>query len=327
MLIPQEKPYLQGLNSYYLIVDRFVEHLQGEIGSGCIHFSSPALEILIYFDERGILRGVLQRVGKKAKVCSAIEPLLSFFKKNSFLVNIYRLAPHSIFFWSQLPCFERAKDEFKTSNIALPDLISRLVQNQFSGFLKVNFIGKDRGALLFLNKGKMTGGSYPWGCGGLDPSRDEYNKLCKILKTNPAIFKLGQFINQGQFDILEQDATTEQDQKEELAFGIENFLTIFTETVNKNKKRGAEPELLLRQQFLDNVNRYPFLDPFQLEFEYKHGKVNFSGEKLKDNIAIAVIDCVWNVIEECKLEKKFRQALEKWDYKTVMEKKGFSVMR
>jgi hypothetical protein len=40
MLIPEEQPYLKGLNSYYIAIDRFVEHLQGEIGSGCLYCQS-----------------------------------------------------------------------------------------------------------------------------------------------------------------------------------------------------------------------------------------------------------------------------------------------
>ncbi len=37
MLIPRERPYLEGLNSYYLQLEKFIEHLQGEIGSGGVH--------------------------------------------------------------------------------------------------------------------------------------------------------------------------------------------------------------------------------------------------------------------------------------------------
>lgn len=327
MLIPQERPHLQGLNSYYLIIDRFIEHLQGEVGSGCLHLTSSFLEIIVYFDERGILRGVVQEVGKKAKVCSVIEPLLKFLKENVFAVSVYKLAPHSIFFWSQLPSFERSKSEFNSIDTALPVFVKKLLEKNFSGFLNVDFIEKDRGALLFFNKGKMTGGSYPWGSGGLDPSDEEYRKLCEILKNHPAKFKLGQFLDKTRFEILEKDGAGEQgeDFLFELEDSLKNFLIIFVETIRKNKSEN--PELILKQKFLDNVNRYPFLDPFQAEFDYSQGEMNFNGEVLEEDIARAVIDCAWDVVEDCRQDKEFHSALEKWHYKATMEENGFSVSR
>ncbi len=335
MLIPQEKPYLQGLNSYYLIIDRFVEHLQGEIGSGCLHLGSPSQEVLIYFDEQEVLRGVLQRAGRKAKVCSTIEPLLNVLKEKNFIVTVYKLAPHSIFFWSQLPSFERSATEFNTTNIALPVFVVKLVEKKFSGFLKIDFIEKDSGALLFFNKGEMTGGSYPWGNTGLDPSDKEYRKLCEILKSHPAKFKFGQFLDKTRLEILEGDSVVElesepeSEQEGEIFFelesSLEDFLTIFVGTVEK--KKNYAPESLLKQKFLDNADRYPFLDPFQAEFAYSRGKINFTGEILKEDIARAVLDCAWSVVEDCGLSKNFNSALERWHYKNAMEQKGISVER
>ena len=68
MIIPKEKPYMDGLNSYYLETDKLIEHLQGEIGTGCIYFKSSTREILIYFDEMDIISGVIQESNERAQV-------------------------------------------------------------------------------------------------------------------------------------------------------------------------------------------------------------------------------------------------------------------
>ena len=121
MLIPREQPYLDGLNSYYLHLDKFVEHMQGEIGSGCLYFRSSTEEILIYFDEREVLRGVVQDNNQRAWVSPTLAPVLSELRRKNFRVTVYTLAASAIFFWGQMPQFQRAKTTLKSADITLSD--------------------------------------------------------------------------------------------------------------------------------------------------------------------------------------------------------------
>ena len=41
IIIPKEKPVVEKLNSYYLKLDRLLEHYRGELDSGCIYFYAP----------------------------------------------------------------------------------------------------------------------------------------------------------------------------------------------------------------------------------------------------------------------------------------------
>lgn len=126
MLIPKEKPFLTGLNSYYLSIDKFIEHLQGEIGSGCFYCQSADQEILVYFDEQEIIRSIIQDNGERAQNSQNLEFVTQSLAKKNFLVTIYYLDPSSIFFWGQIPSFQRVKAKIRTTDIALPDLFFRL---------------------------------------------------------------------------------------------------------------------------------------------------------------------------------------------------------
>ncbi len=66
MLIPREKPYLEGLNSFYLHLEKFIEHMQGEIGSGGMHCLSSNLEMMVYFNEYEVISNLLQEKGKSS---------------------------------------------------------------------------------------------------------------------------------------------------------------------------------------------------------------------------------------------------------------------
>ncbi len=329
MLIPQEQPYLQGLNSYYLLIDKFVEHLQGEIGSGCLYFKSSTQEILIYFDEQEILRGVVQNNTEHARLSPSLEPVLDELKQKNFRVTVFQLDPSAIFFWGQMPQFKRAKAELKSTDIQLPDLIFRLNRKKFSGFVHVRLTEKKEGALLFFNNGRRVGGSYSWGSGGLDPSDVTYNYLLKNLQKSPAIFSLGHFLAEDKSaasqGTVAQQASGDQVYFSNLDTALEEFLDHFTRLVQKKTK--SDPIVLLKQQFVDKMDDYPFLDPFKAMFDYADGKVSFSKGAPQEKIAAAVVDCAWEVVEDKKLQKKFRAVLKKWDYKTALEERNIVVLR
>ena len=93
MLLPREKPFLTGLNSYYLDIEKFIQHLQGEIGTGCIYCTAVDQELLVYFDEYEIVRGVTQQKGEHALFSENINNVLELLEKKSFQVIIYYLDP------------------------------------------------------------------------------------------------------------------------------------------------------------------------------------------------------------------------------------------
>jgi len=194
MLIPREKPYLQGLNSYYLHLEKFIEHMQGEVGSGGIHCRSNILEMLIFFSENEVISSLVQEKGGKAHFTPSYEVARGSFYSANFSVRLYQLEPHAIFFWAQMPPFQRAKSALRSTEIPLPDLIFRLRQKQFSGFIDVQLSNKPDSGILFFNEGDRIGGSYTWGKGGMSTADEDYNLLLSRVQAGEGVFTFGSFI-------------------------------------------------------------------------------------------------------------------------------------
>lgn len=335
MLIPREKPYLSGLNSYYLQIDKFIEHLQGEIGSGALYCQAVDQELLVYFDEQEIVRGVTQNDGERAQVSQSLEPVLDSLAIKSFQVTIYYLDANSIFFWGQMPPFQRAKSKLKSIDISLPDLVFRLRQKKFSGFIDVDLQGHNDGAILFFNQGEREGGSYAWGKGGLSPADDDYNRLLGLLQTNAATYAIGHFKEETTAESeskTAQDRPAAEEQKDtpqyfsNLDTALEEFLGLFMLVTRKKLK--VEPLVQLKQQFLDLMEDYPVLDPFNNYYELTDdGTVEFSDIAPREEIAAAIVECAWKSVEDLKLQKKFRAAIKKWEYRMALEERGIDVDR
>ncbi len=338
MLIPKEKPYMDGLSSYYLDTLKFIEHLQGEIGNGCIYLKSSVREILIYFDEMDIINGVIQEPGKPAEVAPNLQPIFELLQQRNYLVKVFRFDPNAIFFWAQMPPYKRSKTDLTTDDISLSDLIERLHQDKASCFVEMNFGSPDKSCLLFFHEGDYIGASCAWGTGGLNTSRQELTKFIELTRSHRAVLTLGHFENSSQPSVTtaaRADAgdTPEPPDVEDQVF-ISNLPTILEELFALyisavKKKVRVDPVSLLEQRLVLRTDDFPFLDPFNLPFEYTDSVFTFTGSDnaFGENIARAVIECAWDVVEEYNVQKKFRNSLAKWAYRPVLEERGYAVVR
>ncbi|MCL1981393.1 MAG: hypothetical protein FWG62_10020 [Proteobacteria bacterium] len=196
MLLPREKPYLDGLNSYYLHMERFIEHLQGEIGAGGLHCQSPTQEMMVYFNEYEVISNLLQKKDQAAIFVASHEIVRSALSSAIYSVRVFQLDAHAIFFWAEMQPFQRAKASLKSTEIPLPDLIFRLKQRQFSGFIDVQLLKKNEGGTLFFSEGERVGGSYTWGKGGMSTSDEDYNSLLSRIQLNEGAFTFGTFLKE-----------------------------------------------------------------------------------------------------------------------------------
>lgn len=336
MIIPKEKPYMDGLNSYYLVTDKFVEHLQGEIGTGCIYFKSSTREILVYFDEMDIICGVIQETGERATVAKSLQPVFEVLKERNYLVKVFHLDPHAIFYWAQLPPYKRAKTELESSEISLAELVERLKQKEASCFIDVAFSGANMSCILFFHQGNFTGGSYSWGGGGLNPSKHEFESFLTTTKDKNAVFAIGHFTEDRSVPAAEEVeeiqnipelAVEDQVFITNLPTILEEFLGIYINTVKKKAK--VDPVSLMQQRIIVRADQYPFLDPFNPPFEYSNEVFIFTGtdQAFGENTAKAIIECTWDVVAELRLEKKFRAGLSKWNYKAILEDRGYPLVK
>lgn len=327
---------MDGLNSYYLDPIKFIEHLQGEIGNGCIYLKSSVREMLIYFDEMDIINGVIQESGRHAEMAPSLHPIFELLQQRTYLVSVFQLDPNAIFFWAHIPPFQRAKKNLRTDAVSLSDLIEHLHQKKLSCFVDVRFCKEKKNGLLFFNQGILTGGSYSWGAGGLNPSKIELGRLADMTDSQDAILTIGHFRNWKNTaskttseKTVSSKPLTIEDQVfiSNLPTILEEFLEIYIDTVIKKVK--YDPIPLLEQRIVVRADDFPFLDPFNLPFEYIEGIFTLKGtdNAFGENIAKAIIDCAWDVVKEYRQEKKFRAFLAKWPYKAVLEERNYSVLR
>ncbi|PIE56797.1 MAG: hypothetical protein CSA34_02205 [Desulfobulbus propionicus] len=317
------------MNSYYLHLDKFVEHLQGEMGSGCLYLKGVTKELLVYFDEVEIVRTIVQEHRHQCETHPSLAPLQEALKTDNFTVKVFYLGANAIFFWGQLPQFQRAKASLNSEEIPLPDLIFRLKQKKFSGFIDVTLLKKKESCLVFFHEGRRVGGSYSWGKGGLSTSDEDYNWLLSKLQVDEGVFSFGSFLENLQqrknskktVKKINTVKATPSEPKKSLQPALEEFLYLYSQSMQEGALK-ADPIILLRERFLERVDEYPFLDPFMATFEYTNGVFHFSDNVPEDDIARAIVICVWDVVWANRAERIFQKVIKNMSNKEAFDERG-----
>jgi len=109
IIIPKGEPVVENLNSFYLDINKMLEHFQGVLGSGCVHFRSSSDEGLIYFDKDDLLNGVLKNPGGETIGDAAIKHIIKASAFQNFTIDIFKIEPDKVYFWANIP---NAKKKF-----------------------------------------------------------------------------------------------------------------------------------------------------------------------------------------------------------------------
>ena len=180
IVIPKEKPVHNNLNTYYLDIDKFLEHCKREQGSGCIYFYTPAAQGVVFFDTDDILNTVyVNSDGNVVDDDSAYQILLDSINKQTFQVDVYNIDLHHIYTWIGLHQLNEVEIKKQSDITSLDELIKRMQSQELSGYIQAK-ISDDEGLLLFQS-GQFVCGSYSWGDGLLES--DQINMQLLIEKS------------------------------------------------------------------------------------------------------------------------------------------------
>ena len=315
---------LENLNIYYLDVRKLVEHFQGEIGSGGIYFKSHAAEGVIFFDQDQLVSGFFKDKDMTFSGDEAVERLLATGDEYNFSVNIYQIGPEEVYFWAGIPTAEKIYKDLSTEFTDLEGLIKKMSAEKMTGYIDVAIgDGKEKG-LIFLINGKNMGGSYSWGNGTPSPSKKNRDLLIQKTKELGGTFNVCR-ISFKNPQRLNEPVAEAADNLQAAILMIEELLRIFEEVVHKKRKKKADFHKLLKQKFVENAERFAFLDPFAGEFDYAEQKITLSGRVSDRNLVEGVVAVVNEMAREMKLQSELMENLDGWSQAYADELAAYDV--
>ena len=324
VIIPREKPIIENLNIYYLDVKKLLEHYQGEVGSGGIYFKSHAAEGVIFFDKDDLLNAIYEEKGLVLTGAEAIDQLVKAGGHSNFSVHVYQISLDEVYYWSSIPAAEKIYKDLSTEFTDLEGLIRKMSSEKLTGFIDVAIGNGQEGGLIFIINGKIMGGSFTWDNGEPGPTRKNQQLLIKKTKTNGGSFNVCRIPLSKLKVGGEPRAAFVKPSKNTLAM-MEELLNIFEETITSSKKIKIDFNKILKQKFVENADKYAFLDPFAGEFEYADQRIKFSGHATDQELVKGIMNSIKQLIQELGLVPQFRENSVAWSEKFSNQLANFNV--
>ena len=323
VIIPREKPVLENLNIYYLDVKKLLEHYQGEIGTGGVYFKSHAAEGVIFFDKDDLLNAFYEEKDLNFVGSQAIEHLLNSGGHYNFTVNIYQLSLEEVYFWASIPSAEKIYEGLSTEFTDLEGLIRKMSSEKLTGYIDVSIGGGKEGGSIFIINGKIMGGSYSWGNGEPGPSQKNQELLIRKTKEAGATFNVCRI----PISKLKTEGETRKTAKpsEEILHMLEELMIIFENSVASRKRMKADFTKLLKKKFVENADKYAFLDPFAGEFDYTNRTIDFSGAASDRELIDGVVNSIRELAQELGILQQLKGASVEWSDKYASRLENFSI--
>ena len=319
--IPRDKPVIENLNIYYLDVKKLLEHYQGEVGSGGIYFQSRGAEGAIFFDKDDLLNATFRDKDVEMTGAAAIERLVDAGGQSNFSVHVYQVSLEEVYFWSSIPLAEKIYKDLSTEFTDLGGLMRKMSSEKLTGYIDVAIgNGKESGLIFFIN-GKIMGGSITWGNGEPGPSRKNQELLIKRTKEHGGSFNVCR-IPLSKLKATGQVRASYVKPSKDTLIMMEELLKIFEATVSTKKKIKDDFNKILKKKFVENAEKYTFLDPFAGEFEYANRQIKFSGNATDQELSNGIALSVRQLVQELDLVPQFLKKSAAWssNYSNKIEK-------
>ena len=324
IVIPKNRPVIEGLNSFYLNVARFIEHYSGEVATGAIHFLSGQAEGVVFIDDQSILNGIFIDKSGKREGTEAVDYLVNNSGDNNFSVAVYEIEPEYVDFWSNLPNAEVLHSNLSTEFTDLKKLIMKMQSEKLTGYVEATINGMDAKGTVFLHMGNISGSLFPWNRKQLVNARADMDKLISTSQESGGEFNVYQvqLVTNNLADTLETapEAPPSAAGTPGMTLDIlEELLGIFEHTFRANYKGKEDFRTLLRRKFVEKADNYDFLDPFAAEFHYADGKIDYSGDAGTDILARGLVECIKEISEEVDIYYPLLKTIVPWTEKYAAE--------
>lgn len=309
LIVPRERPLLANLNSYYVNVRRLIEHYQGELGSGGVHFRSAASEGILFFDQEEIVGGSFREKERSEEGRKAVDKLFESLEVRSYAIDVFQILSDDLYFWANIHHARPLHQGLSTDFTDLPRLMKKMGNEDLTGYIDVTIGSAGEGGLVFFNGGKIMGGSFTWEDSGVSTSKERLELLIRKADEQGATFSVSKLPLQH----TRKKAQTPEGgpfQRRALLAALGDLLGRLEAAAGK--RNPGDFKTVLNRKFMEMADRYDFLDPFAAELQYAGGKVTFTGRVPDQELLEAVTASVRSLAEELGLLPGFSDEVASW---------------
>jgi len=335
IVFPCDRPIVKDLNSYYLIIDKFLEHYQGFLGSGGIYFNSPSAAGIVLFDEYRFLNAEYFDKFEKLNGSKAFDKILQTSSEKNFNVSVYEIDMDSVYYWAHIPEANALYKDLKSEFTDISVLVEKMKSERLTGYIEIAGNAKSESSYIFFNNGIIeaskkdssdttnnqdstisiianaseSGGLFHVYQVQLEKKLEEINFIQSGNRQQKQVVAAQQKKDAPLPPVSQPQKKVSQDHFIEM---LQLLLQMLEKIIKANKKIKIDFETLLKKIFVEKVEKYDFLDPFAAELIYENGRLKFYGKTSDKELVTAVLECALEVAERTGVKGVLTKNLAPW---------------
>ena len=292
MIFPKRDSVYQNLNTSFTNFGELLVDLKENSFTGVVQVSYWEYDGILLLDSGNIINAIEEIKGTAITGQRAVKNVTDKAKEKDGAISVFSQKDDMITMLASVAKSEIVYENLSTEFTSLDALVTKLKNEDHTGYIEITFEGSDQRGFIFLLGGRVIEALLT-GRGEEVSGSTVIKRILELTSSTGAVFSV--------FKAAVEEALSESEMIK-VNFNLPQLLEVWGAVI-RSVESVAE-SLFVKEVFLNTfkdtliskADEYPFLDPFAAKFQYKDGEVTFSGE-IKKNFSHAIGDCLWITIE------------------------------
>lgn len=335
IVVPREIPVIEELNSYYLDIEKLFTYYQGILEGGCAFLQFTSAQGVLFFNASSLVDGTLKNATSFIRGPKAIDMIIAEASSKNVLISLYKVPLEKIPFWTAVASAEDLYKDLSTEFTNLKGLVRKMKSDRLTGYIEVAFNSGDM-EIVFFQNGQVAGlmsTASKWKLVKTDilpPELVEKSQrlgavlnVRRISLEKTSVDMTGNAATSAYSILGGQPAASPSDaapakilpdlERLDIREMLQYLLLIYDTYISSNRKIQGDFKTILKQKFLERVEKYDFLDPFVADFTYMDGKIEYTGLVDDTRLASGLLDCLGEIAAENDMQAWLDKSL--WPFR------------
>lgn len=300
MLLPKGQAVFEQLNTSFAQLDAMLGELSNDRFTGYVQVVAWNYEGILLLDTGNLVSAVEDSKGQRRVGPAAASGIGVKAREKDGTINVYRLSEEMTELLTGAVKSELVFKDLASDFTSLDKLIAKLGGEKHTGHVEIRQNEGQQNATIFLRDGQVIE-SLIVKDGTVIAGGAAYEEALKCAAQGAAFFS-----------VYRADLAKALASGDEMIGSIalhdtlslwQSILQQIENTVDPLIKPGAFL-IALKREFVEHAKRFPFLDPFAAEFEYRNGEVRFTGQAPVTQLNRGLCECLAQSLRRLMAENR-----------------------
>jgi hypothetical protein len=292
MILPKGSTVHENLRTVFIDLNNFLQTLKEDNFTGYLQVSFWDYEGILFLESGEIVNAIEETQGTRRGGEEAVENIILRSKQKDGRINVYRLVPEMVTILASTSMKEATYKELSTDFTSLDKLIDKLTKENHSGYIDISLHDNKGGGIIFFQEGKVVEAvlSDEKFDGAEKYGRDMLQEIIQDVQKIGATFN----VYRSELESGSKRAGISQPLEFQEVVEVMQEVIKTIEVLVDDELRSGKGSFRdgFKQARVEKSEDYPFLDPFEAEFEYSKGEITFSGKVSTEVFLRGLKDCI-----------------------------------